>query len=128
MLRQQIITQLTALLNAIPEYRNVALWDDVPSQYSHNTIFLKDTREKYEKKNSVYQATLRIEIVAITIETKDASAAELGNIALGKLIGAVTQLSMKGVILNLADSFKYIETKGRTACEVELNIDVKYQF
>ena len=127
-MRQQIVDELTSLLDALPEFDNTALWNDVPSQYARNAIYLKDTREKYEKKNNLYQATLRIEIVAIAIETRDNSASVLGNIALRKLIGAVTQLSIKGVIVNLADSFKYIETRGRTACEVELNIDVKYQF
>lgn len=127
-MRSQIVSKLTTRLNALPGFSPVALWDNVPSQYSTNAIYLKDTREKYELKNSVYQATLRIEIVAIVIETKDESASELGNLVLAQLIGAVRSLKVKGVIVNLADSFKYIDTKGKTACEVELNIDVKYQF
>ena len=126
--RQQILVELTQLLNDLEEFEDVALWDNLPSQYGQNAIYLKDTRASYEKKNNLYLATLRIEVLAIIIETSDKSAAELGNIALARLIGAVTQLSIKGVIVNLADSFKYIDTKGKTACQVELNIDVKYQF
>ena len=126
--RQEIIDALTDKLRSLPTFNQVLLWDNVPSQYSTNAVYLKDTREKYEKKNNVYQATLRIELVAIVIETKDAPAANLGNLALRELIEAVTGLTVKGAIFNLTDSFKYIDTKGVTACEVELNIDVKYQF
>ena len=126
--RQEIIDALTKKLRSLPTFNQVLLWDNVPNQYSTNAVYLKDTREKYEKKNSVYQATLRIELVAIVIETKNVPAANLGNLALRELIEAVAGLTVKGAIFNLIDSFKYIDTKGVTACEVELNIDVKYQF
>ena len=127
-LRQKIIDVLTDRLRSLPTFNRVLLWDNVPNQYSTNAIYLKDTREKYEKKNNVYVSTLRIELVAIVIETQDVSAADLGNLALTELIEAVMGVVVKGAIINLADSFKYIDTKGVTACEVELNIDVKYQF
>ena len=126
--RQEIIDALTEKMRSLPTFNRVLLWDNVPSQYEQNAIYLKDTREKYEKKNGVYQATLRIELVAIVIETRDVSAAVLGNLALTELIDGVTGLTVKGVVFNLADSFKYIDTKGVTACEIELNLDVKYQF
>lgn len=126
--RQEIIDALTLRARSLPTFNRVLLWDNVPSQYEQNAIYLKDTREKYEKKNGVYQATLRIELVAIVIETRDVSAAVLGNLALTELIDGVTGLTVKGVVFNLADSFKYIDTKGVTACEIELNLDVKYQF
>lgn len=128
MRRQQIIDTLTESLRSLPTFNRVLLWDNVPNQYSTNAIYLKDTREKYEKKNNVYVSTLRIELVAIVVETPNTSATDLGNLALRELIEAVTSVEVKGVIFNLADSFKYIDTKGVTACEVELNIDVKYQF
>ena len=127
-MRQEIIDALTDKLRSLPSFNSVLLWDNVPTQYSTNAVYLKDTREKYEKKNSVYQAVLRIELVAVVIEQKESSAADLGNLAIRELIEAVTGLSVKGAIFNLVDSFKYIDTKGVTACEVELNIDVKYRF
>ena len=127
-MRQHVVNALTDVIRSHTFMDRVLLWDNVPSQYSTNAVYLKDTREKYEKKNSVYQATLRIELVAIVVEEKNASAADLGNLALRELIEAVTNLRVSGVIFNLVDSFKYIDTKGVTACEVELNIDVKYQF
>ena len=128
MKRQEICDALTKKLRSLPTFNRVLLWDNVPTQYSTNAIYLKDTREKYEKKNNVYVSTLRIELVAIVVETPNTSATDLGNLALRELIEAVTSVEVKGAIFNLADSFKYIDTKGVTACEVELNIDVKYQF
>lgn len=128
MKRQEIIDELTSLLSAIPTFSAVLIWDNLSAEYNQNAIYIKDTREKYDKKNSCYLVTLRIEIIAIVIETGSNTASELGNIALVELIGAVNQLSVKGAIVNLVDSFKWIETKGRTACELEFNIDVKYQF
>ena len=128
MKRQQIIDAITDKLRSLTLFNRVLLWDNVPSQYSTNAIYVKDTRERYEKKNGVYQSTLRIEVIAIVIETSNTSATDLGNLALRELIEAVTSVVVKGAIFNLVDSFKYIDTKGVTACEVELNIDVKYQF
>jgi hypothetical protein len=127
-MRQAILEELTTLLAAVPDFDGVLVWDNVPAEYSQNAIYIKDCREKYEKRNVKYTATLRIEIVAIVIETSLLSASELGNIALVNLINAVQQLSVSGAIVDLIDSHKWIETKGKTACEVELNIDVKYQF
>ena len=133
-MRQEIIEQLETLLRNISttngyscDFNRVLLWDDVPTEYSQNAIYVKDTREKYEKKNK-YTATLRLEIIAIVIETQDNPATKLGNLALEDLIEAVSQLSVCSSIVTLVDSFKWIETKGKTACQVELNIDVKYQF
>jgi hypothetical protein len=126
--RQEIIDRLTSLLSAVPNFANVALWDDIPTEYSQNAIYIKDTKEIYEKKNCKYLATLRIEILAIVIETPSNTALELGNIALVDLIGAVQQLSVRDTVVNLISSDKWIETSGKTVAQVELNIDVKYQF
>jgi hypothetical protein len=126
--RQEIVDQLKTHLDALPSFSAVLLWDDVPTEYSQNAIYIKDVAEKYEKKNLVYIAILRIEIVAVVLETSQDTAAKLGNIALVDLIEAVSKLSLKGVIFNLVDSHKWIETSGKTACQVELNLDVKYQF
>jgi hypothetical protein len=126
--RQAIIDELTTLLAQLPDFNGVLVWDNVPAEYSQNAIYIKDCRERYEKRNVKYVATLRIEIVAIVVETSQLNASELGNIALVNLINAVKQLSVECAIASLVDSHKWIETKGKTACEVELNIDVKYQF
>ncbi len=128
MKRQQVIDSITTALSTIPTFNGVLVWDDTPTEYSQNAIYIKDTREKYEKKNCKYLATLRIELIAVVIETSSNTADKLGNIALVDLINVVSQMSVPEVIVNLIDSHKWIQTKGKTACEVELNIDVKYQF
>jgi hypothetical protein len=127
-MRQQIIDQLTTHLAALPYFNDVLVWDNLPAQYSQNAIYVKDCQEKYQRKNNKYLCTLRLEIIAIVIETPDNTAARLGNIALSDLISAVSQLSVGGAIVDLVNSHKWIDTKGVTACEVELNIDVKYYF
>ena len=132
--RQQIIAQLSALLKAIgtdngysTNFERVRVWDDIPTEYGVNEIIVKDPRVGFEKKNN-YTATVRIEIIAIVLENATNSASELGNIALEDLIRAVLKLSVCNSIVTLVDSFKWIATKGKTACEVELDIDVKFKF
>lgn len=132
--RQQVIEQLWTRLGDISlangyqtDFAAVRLWDDIPTEYGQNEIVLKDTRVKFEKKNK-YTATVRIEIIAIVIESATDHASELGNIALEDLTRAVLSLESDKFIVNLVEAFKFVQTKGKTACEVELNIDVKYQF
>lgn len=132
--RQEVIEQLETLLKDIStangyqtDFAQVRSWDDLPSQYGQNEIVFKDPRCKFEKKNN-YTSTVRIEIIAIVLETATASASKLGNIALEDLIRAVSKLSVCKLMVTLVDSHKFIQTKGKTACEIELNIDVKYQF
>jgi hypothetical protein len=109
------------------DFDGVLVWDNLPTEYSQNAIYLKDTREKYQKQGNKYTCTLRIEIQAIVIESGSDTAALLGNLALADLIKAVCTVSYPGAFINLADAHKWIETKGKTACEVELNLDIKYQ-
>ena len=132
--RQQVIAQLEALLKAIgtdngysTNFERVRIWDDIPTEYGRNEIIIKDPRVGFEKKNN-YTAKVRIEIIAIVLETPTNSASELGNIALEDLVKAVLKLSVCSSIVTLADSYKWIATKGKTACEVELDIDVKFKF
>lgn len=122
--RQSIIDKLTLALSSV---KNVLIWDNVPSEYSTEAIYLKDTREKYEKQGNGYVCTLSIEIIAIAIETASSSADKLGNLILEDLIKAISQVSMPGVFFYLEDSHKWVETKGKTACEIELNLSVKYK-
>jgi hypothetical protein len=133
-IRQSIIEQIETALAAIKiangystDFNGVLVWDNLPTEYSQNAIYLKDTREKYQKQGNKYTCTLRIEIVAIVIESGSDTAALLGNLALADLIKAVCTVSHPGAFINLADAHKWIETKGKTACEVELNLDIKYQ-
>jgi hypothetical protein len=133
-IRQSIIEQIEAALANIKiangysmDFDGVLVWDNLPTEYSQNAIYLKDTREKYEKQGNKYICTLRLEIIAIVIESGPDTAAKLGNLALVDLIKAVCTVSNPGAFINLVNAEKWIETKGKTACEVELNLDVKYQ-
>lgn len=132
--RQKVTEELETLLenistanNYATDFDRVEAWRDLPAQYERNYLFWRDTKEKYAFKNK-YTATLRIEIIAVVVEKQNARADVLGTIALADLIRAVSQLKVCGAIVTLVESHKYIETKGKTAAQVELNIDVKYQF
>jgi hypothetical protein len=132
--RQSIIDQLETTLASISvangystDFSNVLVWDNTPTEYTENAIYIKDTREKYDKQGNKYTCTLRVEIIAIAIESGSNTADKLGNLALADLIKAVTKVSYPGAFINLADAHKWIDTKGKTACEVELNLDIKYQ-
>lgn len=135
MLRQPIIELLETTLRLISvasgyqtDFNGVLLWQSVPTEYGQNAIYVKDVLEKYEKHGTKYTAVLKVEIVAVVIETATDSAAKLGNLALADLIKAVSSISYPGAFFILKDASKWIETQGKTACQVELNIDVKYQF
>jgi hypothetical protein len=127
MIRQEAIDQLTQLLSAIPMFSGVLTWDEIPAEYAQNALYLKDTQEKYSKRNGYYVATLRIEIVAVVIETSTSTADKLGNLALSELIKAVELLSVKNAFVTLAESHKWVTTKGKTACEIELSLDLEYK-
>jgi hypothetical protein len=125
--RQQAIDQLTAHLNAISRFDGVLFWEEIPSLYGENALYLKDTQEKYTEKNGFYLANLRIEIIAIVLETPTDKADKLGNLALAELIEAVNQLSVKDAFATLTESHKWVQTKGKTACEIELSLDLQYK-
>ncbi|MDJ0570272.1 MAG: hypothetical protein QNJ53_14690 [Pleurocapsa sp. MO_192.B19] len=134
MTRAKIVEELEAILRNIStangyatDFERVESWRDVPTQYDRNYLIWRDGKEKYQKKNK-YTATLKIEIIAVVLESANARADVLGTIALADLIKAVSQLKVCGSIVTLVEAHKWIETKGKTAAQVELNIDVKYQF
>lgn len=127
MIRQEAIDQLTAILIAVPPFDGVLFWEETPSEYSENALYLKDTHEKYTDKNGFYLATLRIEIIAVVIETSTVPAEKLGNLALAELIKQVSRFSAKDAFITLAESHKWLQTKGRTACEIELSLDLEYK-
>jgi hypothetical protein len=133
--RQPIIELLETTLRSISvasgyqtDFNGVLLWQEVPTEYGQNAIYVKDVVEKYDKHGNKYTAVLKVEIVAVVIETATDPAAKLGNLALADLIQAVSSISYPGAFFILKDASKWIETQGKTACQVELNIDVKYQF
>lgn len=133
-MRTEIVAKFEGALKSISttngyftDFDRVLLWQEIPAEYSHNVIFLRDTREKYELKGSKYTCTLRLEIIAIVKATKDNPASVLGNLALTDLIRATTEVSSPKAFFILNSAEKWLETKGITVAQIELNIDAKYQ-
>ena len=110
------------------DFEQVTYWQATPSQYEKNYLNLKDELEEYQPKNKTYDAQLEIMIEAVVIETAQKSAADLGNLALKDLIAAVTSLTIPQGIVHLKQSNKFVETQGKTACLIELVIQVLYKF
>ena len=71
---------------------------------------------------------MRCEVSAIVIADSELSAAHLGNLAIEDLLTAVLSLKVEGFVVNVVRSHKYCETKGKAACLVDLEFDVKYKF
>jgi hypothetical protein len=124
--RSEIVTELDRVLSQIPN-TTLIYWQDTPTQYDRNFLNYRDTTEEYKRQNQLHLARLNIEIVAVIIET-NVSAAELGNLALVELIGAVNNFSLKAITVDLLRSHKFVETKGKTAAQIELEIAVNYKF
>ena len=110
------------------DFDQVTYWQATPSQYEKNHLNLKDGLEEYQPSNQKCNAQLEITIEALVIETAQKSAADLGNLALKDLITAVTSLKIPQAIVHLKQSNKFVETQGKTACLIELVIQVLYKF
>lgn len=132
-MRNQIIVDINELLEQInsdngynTNFDKILYWASTPTEYDRNYLIYRDTTEEYSSHNNYYKALLNLEIIAIVIET-DTSASILGNLALDDLIKAVTNLSTQGWIITLNRSHKFVETKGKTACQIELEITINYR-
>ena len=110
------------------DFDQVTYWQATPSQYEKNHLNVKDEIEEYQPSNQKYNAQLEIRIEALVIETAQKSAADLGNLAMIDLIAAVNSLSISQAIVHLKQSNKFVETQGKTACLIELVIQVLYKF
>ena len=133
--RQLIVEAVNAALSVVQEngvadtnFDKVTYWQDTDTQYGKNHLDYRDTTEEYTKKNTIYDATLNIEIVAVVYGDATLSAQQSGTLALADLIGAVRSLALPNCLFNLARSHKWVETKGKTACCIELELNVHYKF
>ncbi|MEM9271520.1 MAG: hypothetical protein AAGA80_00965 [Cyanobacteria bacterium P01_F01_bin.143] len=126
--RDEIVPIILERLKQLENFDQVTYWQATPSQYEQNHLNLNDGIEKYQPKNNKYDAQLELMIEAVVIETAQKSAADLGNLALKDLITAVNSLTLSGAIFQLKQSNKFVETQGKTACLVELVIQVLYKF
>ena len=132
-MRNKIVTEIGNVLSQISkanayntDFDRFLYWASTPNEYDYNYLIYRDTTEEYSFHNTYYKAKLNLEIIAIVIET-DTKAARLGNLALADLMRAVNQIASCGFLVNLNRSHKFVETKGKTACQIELEIDVTHR-
>ncbi|MGK7895894.1 MAG: hypothetical protein AB4372_20340 [Xenococcus sp. (in: cyanobacteria)] len=126
--RDQIIPIVLEELKKLSTFDQVSYWQATPSQYEKNHLNVKDELEEYQPQNQKYDAQLEITIEAVVVEMAQKSAADLGNLALKDLIAAVISLKIPQGIVHLKQSNKFVETQGKTACLIELVIQVLYKF
>lgn len=110
------------------DFNRITYWQDTDTQYGFNHLNYRDTTEEYSRKNQVTDAQLNIEIVAVVYGSQIEEAALSGTLVLTDLIEVVKTLSKPNCLFDLARSHKWVETKGKTACCVELELTVKYKF
>jgi hypothetical protein len=133
-MRDEIVTQLETYLKNIAtknsyhtNFDKVTYWQTTPTEEEKNHLDFRDTTEEYQRENARHKSKLHFEIVA-TVFGGNKPAAVLGNLALEDLIGAVKSFSYRGAIVELLRSHKFVETKNRTACQIELEIAICYKF
>ncbi len=126
--RDEIVPVILGQLQTISTFDQVTYWQATPSQYEKNHLNVKDELEEYQPLNQKYDAQLNVTIEALVVETAKKSAADLGNLALKDLIAAVQSLTISQGIVHLQQSNKFVETQGKTACLIELVIQVLYKF
>lgn len=124
----QELAKITKANGYQTDFSRLTYWQDTPTEYKENHLDYRDVAEIYSKKNSLYLASVNFEVTAVVIEENGTTAQILGNLALEDLIKCVRSFSICNYILVLKRSHKYVETKGKTACCIELQFIVKYKF
>jgi hypothetical protein len=127
---QLALGQISKLNDYYTDFERITYWQATPTQYEQNHLNFRDESEDYDLDNTKYHAKLPIIIEAIVMESQTDSAAELGTLALKDLMKAVGSCSgsLRAALFAFKRSHKYVETKGRTAVLVELEIEVLYRF
>jgi hypothetical protein len=133
--RKEICDLLSLRLNNIStangyftDFAKITYWQATETEYSKNHLNFRDESEDYDPTNTKYDASLSIIIEAILIESQTETAAKLGTLALKDVMVAVKNCSLPTTLFNFKRSHKYIETKGKTAALIELEVEVLYKF
>ena len=133
--RKEIVDAVATALNQISvtngystNFSKITYWQDTDIQYGFNHLNYRDTTEEYSRKNTVYDTNLSIEIAAIVYGVEKEIAQELGTLALADIIAAVRSMVLPQCLFDLARSHKWVETKGKTAVCVELELIARYKF
>jgi hypothetical protein len=133
--RQEICDVLEAQLSNIStangysiDFDKITYWQGTETEYSKNHLNFRDESEDYEQTNTRYDASLSVVIEAVVIETGSLSAPKMGTLALKDVMVAVKNCSLPTTLFNFKRSHKYVETKGKTAALIELEVEVLYKF
>ena len=110
------------------DFSKVTRWQETPTEYEENHLDFRDETAEYKWINNYYEAILPISITAVVFETTTTSAAVMGTIVLEDLMKAVETMVLCNAKFKLSRSHLYVETKGKTAAHVELEIVVDYKF
>jgi hypothetical protein len=110
------------------DFDKITYWQPTASEYSKNHLNFRDESEDYEPTNTRYDASLSVIIEAVVIEAGSSSASFLGTLVLKDVMVAVKNCSLPTTLFNFKRSNKYVETKGKTAALIELEVQVLYKF
>ncbi len=127
-IRDKIQATIEAISSDKYSFDKYSNWQPTDTQYEKNHLDIRDEQEKSKRENGVYKTLLTIHVSAIIWESDKGTAEELGTLALADLIRAIRPLTLpgSGLIKNL-ESDKWVETKGRSQCQIELDIQVSYK-
>lgn len=109
-------------------YDSITYWQDTSTQESKNHLDYRDTTEEEVVENGLKLVILSLEISAVVHGDSSVEAPEMGTLAIADIRQAVSNLKINRTIPLIRRSHKYVETKGRTACLIEVEVDVKYKF
>ena len=124
-----IENSLTSMTPTGYSYDKVTYWQDTDTQYEGNHLDYRDTTAEYKKDNRNYCVNLEITLQAILFETPSTPAPVLGTLAIDDLILAVNRLELP--VRSFAEvkrTNKWVETKGKTASHIEVELAVTYKF
>ena len=129
--RGEIVNAIATALNGMTtngySYEKITYWQDTNTQEDKNHLDYRDTTEEEIEQNGYKGAILQIEISAIVLGDGALSAAEMGTLAIADIRQTINSLRILGKVPLIRRSHKYVETKGKTACLVEVEAEVKYK-
>lgn len=129
--RQEIVAAIGNALNGMTtngySYDKITYWQDTSTQENRNHLDYRDTTEEEIEQNGFKGAILSLEISAVVGGNRNSSAASVGTLAITDIRQAILSLRVLGKIPLIRRSHKYVDTKGKTVCLVEVEIEVKYK-
>ena len=129
--RGEIVEAIGSALNGMTtsgySWDKITYWQDTSTQEDKNHLDYRDTTEEEIEQNGFKGAILNLEISGVVGSSNTLSAASLGTIAIADIRQTVLNLRVLGKIPSIKRSHKYVETKGKTVCLVEVEVEVQYK-